>query len=141
MKVVLRHQDAWLLIRGTYVAKDITLGGRRRRKKNTRPSKALWAESIEKPPVNGMRYHGEVIVPATKIRRFILGLLEDSTNAVVVIEPHTIETYSAKIYAPDRSTLKRALEKAKQVLAKLVRSAEAESEEEEEAEEEEEEEE
>ncbi|KSW12303.1 hypothetical protein CF15_06030 [Pyrodictium occultum] len=118
MRVLIRHGDVWLLLKEVYT---IQRGRRRRGRQRTRSAApyGMVAESVEKPPVNGMKYSGYVEVPATKVSRFATKMHMAEGNAVIAIEPDGLDSYKAVIYASTKSELERVKRLAESVIASL----------------------
>ena len=96
MKVLIRHGDTWLLLKEVYT---IQQQRRKRGRQKTRGAApyGMVAESVDKLPVNGMRYRTEVSVPATKVSRFATKMYMAAGNAVIAIEPDGSDKYRAVI--------------------------------------------
>lgn len=118
MKVLIRHGDTWLLLKEVYTIQQQRRKRGRQRTRSTAPY-GMVAESVEKLPVNGMRYKDEVNVPATKVSRFATKMYMAAGDAVVAIEPDGPDKYRATIYARSRTELKRVKELAESVIAAL----------------------
>lgn len=118
MKVLIRHGDTWLLLKEVYTIQQQRRKRGRQRTRSTAPY-GMVAESVEKLPVNGMRYKDEVNVPATKVSRFATKMYMAAGDAVVAIEPDGPDKYRATIYARSRTELKRVKELAESVIASL----------------------
>lgn len=114
---MLKHEGGWLQIKEVYTVGQDT----RRRKSRTRasPSYSTVAIHVKAPPIDGYKYTSEVEVPATKVMRFIIRMFQAPGDAVVVIEPSTLETYKAKIYATTRHEAERVSKLAETVIAQL----------------------
>ena len=131
MRVLIRHSDTWLLLKEVYT---IQQQRRKRGRQKTRGAApyGMVAESVDKLPVNGMRYRTEVSVPATKVSRFATKMYMTAGNAVIAIEPDGSDKYRAVIYARTKNELLRIKELAESIIASLqVRRGRTEPEEEE----------
>ena len=118
MKVVLKHEGVWLLIKEVYAIRRSATRRRSRQKRNVTPYGTV-AESIDSPPINGYRFTSEIEVPATKVMRFIVKMFQAPGNAIIVVEPKTRESYTAKIYAKTRSEAEGAARLAEEIIAQL----------------------
>ena len=117
MRVVLRHDNTWLLIKDVYaIRRQQRRRGRQRRGATPYGTVAV---SLDKPPIDGLRYTASIEVPATKVMRFIVKMFEAPGNAVVLVEPHTVETYIARIYAKSREEAQRVAKLAESIIAQL----------------------
>ncbi len=134
MPVFLKHRGVWLRIKEVY--KIEPRRARKRGKKSTPKSSAasgmLVAESVEKLPLDGLKYRAEIEVSSQKVTRFAAQVMLAAPHITVVIEPKG-EDYVAIVYA--RS--KRELEQYKKLVESIARQVGAMREEEEELEEEE----
>ncbi len=117
MKVVLKHEDGWLLIKEVYMVKR-GVGRRRSKSKQASPYSTV-AESINSPPIDGYKYASKIEVPATKVMRFIIKMFQAPGEAVIVIEPASLETYKALIYAKTRREAERVSKLAESVISQL----------------------
>ncbi|NOZ88804.1 MAG: hypothetical protein GXO15_02645 [Crenarchaeota archaeon] len=128
MRVVVRLDNSWLLIKGVYTA--TRPGRRRKRQRSHATAGTVVAESVDRPPVDGLRYTASIEVPATKVMRFVIRMFREPGHAVIVVEPHTVETYLARIYSSSREEARRVASLAERVVASLLRRGEGEEEEE-----------
>ncbi len=121
MKVVIRHDDTWLLIKEIYAIRRQSRKRGRKQQRSTSIPYGMVAVSVDEPPINGMRYRVEIEVPATKATRFAIKMFQAPGNAVVVIEPHgkSVDRYIARIYAPSRAEAERVGKLAESVIAQL----------------------
>ncbi len=117
MKVAIRHDDVWLMIKEIYVIRR--RAGRRKRKQQTSTPYGMVAVSVDKPPINGMKYRVEIEVPATKATRFAIRMFQASANAVLLLEPLTVDRYRAVIYTASREEAERLGRLAERVIAQL----------------------
>ncbi|BES81377.1 hypothetical protein [Pyrodictium abyssi] len=118
MKVLIKHGDTWLLLKEVYTIQQQRRKRGRQKTRSTAPY-GMVAESVEKLPVNGMRYKDEVNVPATKVSRFATKMYMAAGDAVVAIEPDGPDKYRATIYARSKTELERVKELAESVVASL----------------------
>ncbi|RUM47334.1 MAG: hypothetical protein DSY37_02795 [Hyperthermus sp.] len=136
MKVVLRHEGTWLLVREVYAIRR-QRGKRRGRQRQTSAPYGTVAESVDKPPLNGLRYTESIEVPATKVMKFIVKAFQLPGDTTIVVKPLTRESYEAKIYAKTREEAARALAQLARLLSELGRRRGGEEQEQAESEEEE----
>jgi hypothetical protein len=118
LKVVLKHEGSWLLIKEVYMVKRGVRRRRSRSKQQASPYSTV-AESISAPPIDGYKFASEIEVPATKVMRFIIKMFQAPGEAVIVIEPSSLETYKALIYAKTRREAERVSKLAESVISQL----------------------
>jgi len=118
LKVLIKHGDTWLLLKEVYTIQQQRRKRGRQKTRSTAPY-GMVAESVEKLPVNGMKYRDEVNVPATKVSRFATKMYMAAGDAVVAIEPDGPDKYRATIYARSKTELKKVKELAESVIASL----------------------
>lgn len=118
MRVAIKHDDVWLLIKEVYALRRRPKRRGRQKQQRSIPY-GMVAVSVEKPPINGMRYRVEIEVPASKATRFAIKMFQAAGNAVVVIEPLSIDRYRALIYAAKREEAERVGKLAESIIASL----------------------
>ena len=142
MPVFLKHRGVWLKIKEVY---RIEPRRSKKRKKSTKSvssaSGMLVAESVDKLPLNGMKYKAEIEISSTRVTRFAARVMLEAPHVMVVIEPKG-EDYVAVVYARSKKELENNLRIIQSIAKKVgvMREEEEELEEEEEISEEEEEE-
>ena len=142
MPVFLKHRGVWLKIKEVY---KIEPRRSKKRKKSTKSvssaSGMLVAESVDKLPLNGMKYKAEIEISSTRVTRFAARVMLEAPHVMVVIEPKG-EDYVAVVYARSKKELENNLRIIQSIAKKVgvMREEEEELEEEEEISEEEEEE-
>jgi len=118
LRVAIKHDSVWLLIKEVYAIRRQS-----RRKKGRQRQRAIpygmVAVSVDKPPIDGMQFRVEIEVPATKATRFAIKMFRAPGEGVVLIEPLTVDRYKAVIYAPRREEAERMGKLAEQVIAEL----------------------
>ena len=139
MPVFLKHRGVWLRIKEVY---KIEPRRSKKRKKGTRSTSSvsgmLVAESVDKLPLDGMKYRAEIEISSTRVTRFAARVMLEAPHVMVVIEPKG-EDYVAVVYARSRKELEDNLRLVQSIARKVgvMREEEEELEEEEIGEEEE----
>jgi hypothetical protein len=119
VKVAIKHDDVWLLIKEVYaLRRQSKRRGRQKQQRRSIPY-GMVAVSVEKPPIDGMKYRVEIEVPASKATRFAIKMYQASGDAVVLIEPLTVDKYRAVIYTKTREEAERLGRLAERVIAQL----------------------
>jgi hypothetical protein len=118
MKVLLRHEGVWLLIKEVYAIRRSVQRRRGRQKRNVTPYGTV-AGSVDRPPLDGYKPITELEVPATKVMRFIVKMFQAPGDAVITVEPRDREYYIARIYARSKEAGVSAARLAEEVLAQL----------------------
>ena len=134
MPVFLKHRGVWLRIKEVYriEPRRAKKRGKKSAPRSSAASGMLVAESVDKLPINGMRYRAEIEVSSQRVTRFAAQVMLAAPHVTVVIEPRG-EDYVAVVYA----RTKRELEEHKRLVESIARQLGAMREEEEEIEEEE----
>ncbi len=118
VKVVIKHDDTWLLIKEVYALKRQPRKRGRQKQQRSIPY-GMVAVSVDKPPIDGMKYRVEIEVPASKATRFAIKMFQATGGAVVVLEPAGVDRYRAAIYAASRDEAERYGKLAESVIAQL----------------------
>ncbi len=131
MPVFLKHRGVWLRIKEVY---KIEPRRSKKRKKSSRGASAstggmLVAESVEKLPVNGMKYKAEIEVSSLRVTRFAARVMLEAPHVTVVIEPKG-DDYVARVYARSKKELEEHLRLVESIARKVGVMMEGEEEEE-----------
>ncbi|WP_167827901.1 hypothetical protein [Pyrolobus fumarii] len=119
MPVYLKHRGVWLRVKEVYAI--VSTGRRKRRGKQRSTSTSsssgmLVAESVERVPLNGMKYKVEIPIASTRVTRFAAQLVLRVPHVTVVIEPRG-DDYVAIVYARSR----KELQEYKNLVEKIAR--------------------
>ncbi len=139
MPVYLRHKGTWLRIKEVYRIEPVRQRKKRKSSKTTTYSSMLVAESVDKVPLDGLRYKAEIPISSTRVTRFAAQLFLSLPHATILIEPRG-EDYVAIVYARSKRELEQLVSQVEHIARMVGVSMEEEEEEsvEEEGEEEEE---
>jgi len=118
VKVAIKHDNVWLLIKEVYALRRQSRKRGRQRQQRTIPY-GMVAVSVDKPPLNGMRFRVEIEVPASKATRFAIKMFQAPGNGIVLIEPLSVDRYRAVIYTASREEAERLGRLAERVIAQL----------------------
>ncbi len=120
LRVILRHGDSWLEVKGLHkIESSSRKRGSSRKKRSSLYS--IVAESVRKPSVKKYRYKREVKVPATQVSKFITRIFRHNTSVLVLIEALDDEYYLAKIYSSSKREIEKATKLISLVLEKIVK--------------------